>query len=233
MNPELDNFCHLQKYSAQRGADLFGVADISNHKKHIRIHPPGLLDSLDRALSLGVHLSDLVFETVIDRPNKLYSRYYKMANMFLDQLSLQIGGEIQRMGYNYIPIPASQLIEWDGLSAHASHRAIGELAGLGWRGRSSLLVNPIYGGRVRYVSILTDMPLTAGAPMENLCGNCRACQGACPAGAINEDGYDLEKCRHLLEHFAKTLHVSLICGVCQKACRGGIKTKPQEVDSPG
>ena len=227
MNNESENYTHIERFALDRGADLFGVADISPHKEKFRIHPPRLLDKMDRAVSMGIHLSDAVFETIIDRPNKIYSRHYKMANMMLDQLALQVGGEIQRMGYDYLPIPASQLLDWDELTSHASHRAIGQLAGLGWRGRSSLLVNPRYGGRVRYVSVLTDMPLTPGTPMENRCGSCRACINACPAGAITEEGYDMDKCHRMLQHFGKTLHVSLICGVCQKACRG------KELDNRG
>jgi len=161
-----------------------------------------------------------VLETITDRPNKLYYRHYKMVNILLDQLALQTVEDVQRRGFNALPIPASQVLDWDGLSSHASHRAIARLAGLGWIGRSSLLVNPQYGSRVRYVSILTDMPLVADSPITGGCGGCRACVDACPAGAIGMDRFDVDACHQLLKHFGKTLHVSLICGVCLRACRG-------------
>lgn len=211
---------YIRTKAMEYGADLFGVADITHRKEHISIDPPEVISNFNRAVSLGVHLSDALLETIIDHPNKLYQRHYKMANMFLDQLAIRIGNLIQNMGYGYLPIPASQIIDWDLQIAHLSHRAVAFHAGLGWRGRSSLLINPRYGARVRYVTLLTDMDLPADSPVNTDCGNCRACMNACPAGAITEEGYDMEKCHKMLEHFAKTLHSSLICGVCVKACRG-------------
>ncbi|MFP4497563.1 MAG: hypothetical protein ACLFQV_05070 [Vulcanimicrobiota bacterium] len=223
MNLENENYMFLKEFALAQSASLFGVADVSGKKEYFNIYPPELLSKMNRAVSIGYHLSDAVMETIIDKPNRLYYRHYKMANMFLDQVALKIGEQIQRKGYNYIPIPASQMLEWKVCGervSHASHRAIAQLAGLGWRGRNSLLVNPKYGSRARYVSILTDLPLKADKPMEADCGKCKICMGMCPAGAITEQGYDLEACHQLLQGFGKTLHVSLICGVCQKACRG-------------
>ncbi len=228
MNNYEEYYEELKQFATSQGASLFGVADISDKKDHIRIFPERILEKMNRAICMGFHLSDALMETIVDRPNKLYARHYKMANMFLDQLALKVGEEIQRKGYDYIPIHASQLLDWEENTAHASHRAIGYYAGLGWRGRSSLLINPKYGARVRYVSILTDMPLKADKPLETDCGSCRACMNSCPAGAIHEDSYDMEACLKLLQHFGKTLHVSLICGVCVKACRGKEKIENGE-----
>ncbi|MCD4784119.1 MAG: hypothetical protein K8T10_09900 [Candidatus Eremiobacteraeota bacterium] len=220
MDKGLENYNQIKHFAIDKGASLFGVADISDKKEHINIYPEKILDKFDRAISIGLRLSSTVLKTIVDRPNKLYTRHYKIVNMLLDQLAILVGNKIQEEGYNYIPIPASVLLDWTELTAHASHRAIAYYAGLGWRGRSSLIVNPQYGACVRYVSILTDMPLTADAPIEMSCGKCRACIDVCPAGAIHEDGYDLDACHKMLKHFDKTLHTSLICGVCVKACRG-------------
>ena len=220
MKNPIENYDHLKEYAISQGAALFGVADISDKKEHFRIYPEKILEKMNHAVCMGHHLSDAVLETIVDRPNKLYSRHYKMSNMLLDQLAIKVGNEIQKQGYDYIPIPASQLLDWSENTAHASHRAIAYYAGLGWRGRSSLLINPRHGARVRYVSVLTDMPLKTDKPLEIDCGNCKACINACPAGAIHEDHYDLKACHEMLKHFGKTLHVSLICGVCVKACRG-------------
>jgi epoxyqueuosine reductase len=214
-----NNYNNLREFALNTGASLFGVADVSDKKEHFKVYPQEILENLDRAVCLGFHLSDAIMETITDRPSRLYFRHYKMANIYLDQLALRVGEYIQRQGYDYLPIPTSQVLDWDNLTAHASHRAIGVQAGLGWRGRSSLLVNPQFGARVRYVSLLTNMPLKPDKPIENKCGKCSACIENCPAGAITPEGYNLEKCHNLLKHFAKTLHVSLICGVCQKICR--------------
>jgi len=58
------------------------------------------------------------------------------------------------------------------------------MAGLGWQGKSLLIINPKYEPRVRYATFLTDLPLTPDEPIENKCGKCKQCIKACPVGAI-------------------------------------------------
>jgi len=96
-------------------------------------------------------------------------------------------------------------------------------AGLGWLGRSNLVVMPGHGAQVRLVTVLTDMPLPTDRPSEQDCGDCRDCIGACPAGAIKETAaeFDHHACFELLKEFQKKRHVSqYICGICVRACAG-------------
>ena len=101
-------------------------------------------------------------------------------------------------------------------------------AGLGWRGRNNLLVNPLYGSQVRYVSVLTDMPLpdgTGAGPPEG-CKDCYACLDACPVGAIHEDvaDFELDRCAAQLRRFSKSEKLNtMICGLCVKVCGGSVQ----------
>jgi epoxyqueuosine reductase QueG len=100
-----------------------------------------------------------------------------------------------------------------------SHKAIAARSGLGWIGKSGLLVTKRYGARIRLGSILTDAPSATGTPLPNGCGECTRCIRSCPAGAISESGYDLEKCLAKLKTFAAIPGIGVhICGVCVKAC---------------
>jgi epoxyqueuosine reductase QueG len=113
------------------------------------------------------------------------------------------------------------VIDWQKQLGSLSHREIARLAGHGWYGRSNLLVNPRFGSRVRYTTVLTDMPLPAGKPVEGSCGECRLCVSLCPAGAIKADGFDREACHAKLKEFCKIQGIGqMICGVCIKACPG-------------
>jgi epoxyqueuosine reductase QueG len=211
---EVKQFCRLL------GADLFGVADIGGIKDKFKLSPK-VLARLDRAISIGVRLSDPILEEIEDRPSRLYFHHYRSLNFFLDQLALRLTGYIQDRGHTAMPIPASVIFDWKSQTAHLSHKEIGFLAGLGWIGRNNLLVNPKLGCRFRMVTVLTDMPLESDGQMNGDCGDCRACIKVCPAGAIREnpEEFDHLGCFEKLKEFQKRGLVSqYICGVCIRAC---------------
>jgi epoxyqueuosine reductase QueG len=142
--------------------------------------------------------------------------------MLLDQAALQVANYLQRKGYQALPVPASQILDWQNQKAHLSHKKIGYLAGLGWIGRNNLLVNKKFGCQFRLVTILTDMPLKTDRATKEDCGNCRICIKMCPAVAIQENSRDFDhiRCFEKLKEFQKQHLVDqYICGVCVSACR--------------
>lgn len=225
-----ENYQKLRELVSGEGISLFGVADIREIRKDFLL-PKEVAEKLDFAISLGYRLSQSVLDTLIDRPNQLYFFHYQRVNVFLDTVALKVTQFIQNQGstssplkgYQALPIPASQIVEWNatGGKGHLSHKQIAHLAGLGWHGRNNLLVNPQFGSQVRYVTILTAYPLTANHPISGSCGECKACIAVCPAGAIEENNFSLEKCYQKLKEFVKTERISQhICGVCVKVCPG-------------
>ena len=57
-------------------------------------------------------------------------------------------------------------------------------AGLGWRGKHTLLLNRSGGSLFFLGEILTDCPLPIDPPVSAHCGSCRACIDVCPTQAI-------------------------------------------------
>jgi epoxyqueuosine reductase len=219
----------LRAFVRAAGADLFGIADITSVRDGFLLERE-TRDRFDRALSLGKQLSAGVLDDLRDGPTALYMHHYRQVNLLLDRAALLTAGFIQDHGYRALPIAASQIIDWDNQKAHVPHKKVGELAGLGWLGRSNLLVHPEFGSQFRLVTILTDAPLAAAAPLEMDCGPCRRCISVCPAQAIKDtrDEFEHRACFEKLKEFRRMgLVGQSICGLCLKACPGTPKPKPR------
>jgi len=219
------NYNQLKKFCLSLGADLFGVADISKIKDEFNLSSK-LTENLDKAICIGVRLSEQVFNDIENAPTKLYFHHYKTANMFLDQLAFRVSNYIQREGCSALPIPASQIVDWQKQTAHLSHKQIAVMSGLGWIGRNNLLVNPELGAQFRLVTILTDLKIKTDKPLKLNCAKCFNCVKVCPAGAIQNKAEDFKYllCFEKLKGFQKENIVSqYICGVCVKVCSGGRK----------
>lgn len=205
------------------GASLFGVARVEPLMGKFCFLPAGGIDNLPFAISLGVHLSDKVLEGIEDGPTPLYFFHYQRVNILLDEMALRITFHIQNEGFDALPIPASQVIDWQRQRGHLSHKHVAREAGLGWIGRNNLLITPKFGSRVRLVSILTDIPLKPGEPVQRDCGDCRNCISLCPAHAIvdNPLGFDHIGCYERIKALCKERNIRhYICGICIKACPG-------------
>ena len=59
-------------------------------------------------------------------------------------------------------------------------------AGIGWQGKSTMLVDPQLGTWFFLGEILTTLELPADAPQPHRCGTCTRCITACPTGAITD-----------------------------------------------
>jgi len=223
------NYTGLKKFCFGQGADLFGVADISQSKEDFMLSP-ATSEKFDKAICLGMRLSQGILEEIHQAPTRLYFHHYRTVNASLDQLALKATNYIQKKGYLALPVPASQILDWENQKAHLSHKKLGVLAGLGWIGRNNLLVNKCLGSQFRLVSILTNMPLKLDRSTKESCGDCRICVEVCPAQAIKENpaGFDHIRCFEKLKEFQKQRLVDqFICGVCVNACKGAKKPRPR------
>ena len=211
----------LRKFADELGVDLFGIADITSVREEFNLAPE-LSRQFHFGLSFGKNLIHSILEDIKDHPTPLYFHHYRQLNYFLDRTAFLVSSFIQDFGYKALPIPASQIVDWERQRGHLSHKKIGFLAALGWVGRNNLLVSPILGAQFRLVSVLTDMPLKPDEPMGSDCGSCVACLSCCPAGAIKMDkaDFDHHACFEKIKEFRRLGLVSqYICGICVRACQ--------------
>jgi epoxyqueuosine reductase len=228
----------LENYAKDLGIDLFGVADLTDNQVHSFIYRQGgvHLSDFPRSISIGIRLLDSVVDQLHhhEEPSAIYSYrgLYNSANANLDRASLLIAKRIQEKGFKAYPIPASQTIDDRKLEGAISHKLSAHLSGLGWIGKSCLLITPNYGPRVRFSTILTDAPLDAGKPLINKCGDCSDCVEICPPGAFTGAAFNPSEprdirfrahlCRDYTQRRAQQLGEGL-CGLCVYVCPYGLK----------
>lgn len=114
-------------------------------------------------------------------------------------------------------------------SAPIMERAWGEKAGLGWIGKSSLLVNPQFGTYTFIGTLISSLKLKPDTPMRNRCGNCNACINSCPTNALKNNYWlDARKClsyhtiesRNVVPEYNSEIANSTLygCDICQSVC---------------
>jgi epoxyqueuosine reductase len=69
-------------------------------------------------------------------------------------------------------------------SAPALERDYAQLAGLGWFGKNTCLINTHRGSWFFLGLLVTNVPLQTDEPASGGCGTCRRCIDACPTGAL-------------------------------------------------
>jgi epoxyqueuosine reductase len=115
-------------------------------------------------------------------------------------------------------------------SAPVMERAWGRMAGLGWIGKHSLLLNRKYGSWFFLGIIICDLELEADRPAREYCGDCTRCIDACPTGAILDGRrVDASRCLSYLtieykddrlpEKHRKQVNGWVFgCDICQDVC---------------
>ena len=209
-----------------------GVADVGFFK----------LDDGEETYPYGVsivaRLSEGIIDEIEDEPTHTYFNHYRNVNAFIDSMLLQAGMFLQKKGYKYITVAASQSINKDGWNymARFSHKKGACLAGLGSIGRNSLFLHNEYGSYVRLGTIFTDCPFECDNTLaESICTGCDICVKACPAKAIKggdwtpdtprEEIFDPEKCSQYMKKQFQHIGRGSVCGICMKVCP---KNKPKE-----
>jgi epoxyqueuosine reductase len=230
------NVAHrLQRIAEDLGADFFGVANLTPARDEIVAQGGPHLADYPRAVSIGIALLHPIVDQLPQRSEApaalLYKHHaYDVVNNRLDHIASRAAGVIQYAGYRALPVPASQRVDAGRLCGLISHKLVAHLAGLGWIGKSCMLVTPRAGPRVRWATILTDAPLPAGEPMDPRCGDCRECVDACPVQAFTgrpfieseprEARFAAHKCRDYFDEMEASQGFS-VCGMCLYVCPHG------------
>lgn len=204
-----------------------GVSDVS-----FSTVTDGDFGDMTTAVSIVVKLSGAILNEITDRPTHTYFHHYRTVNTFIDSCLLKAGLFLEKSGYSYITVAASQSINNDGwnYSGRYSHKKIACLSGLGTIGKNSLFIHKKYGPAVRLGTLFTNCPYEGGeaAPPADICGDCRICADSCPAGAITGASFKIgadrsdmflpDRCSEYMKREFKNIGRGSVCGICIRVC---------------
>ena len=226
----------LRREAFALGVDFFGVADLAPARDAISMQGGDLVAQFPRALSIGVAMPTTIVDQLVRQDDKRVliayrSHSYDILNIRLNQVSSRLAGFLQREGCRAFPIAAAERGDGESMYGLFSHKLAAHLAGLGWIGKSCLLITQEAGPRVRWASVLTTAPLLpTGKPLKERCGNCSECVDICPPRAFTgrpyRDGehrdlrFDVHKCDAYFEQLKQEMVVP-VCGMCLYVCPYG------------
>jgi epoxyqueuosine reductase len=239
LDEKMDLETTLRRAALATGVNYFGIADLAPGRDLILEEGGEMMARFPKALSLGIVMPFAIVDQLPRHQEKAValayrSHSYTLLNSRLDDAASRLASLVQQRGFRAFPIAASLTIDEDRHYGHFSHKLAAHLAGLGWIGKSCLLVTPEVGPRVRWATVLTNAPLPSGEPLEQRCGDCQVCVDACPVGAFTgrnfdplerrELRFDVRKCDAYLD---RHLHIPdqdvSVCGMCVYSCPYGQK----------
>ena len=229
------------------GFDLAGIA---------RLGPAGTFPAFERWLErgLGGEMAWLRRDAVLRKDMRLPHRGARSAIVVaLDYGGRQPAGTLARYarGRDYPGVMKERLfalLQWIQTETGTKvsgrpyvdtgpilERDLARLAGLGWFGRNSMLINPKRGSFLFLGALFVDLELEPDAPFaEEHCGTCRRCVDACPTGAIVEDGVvDATRCISYLTiekrgaipaEWRRSIGTLVYgCDICQDVCPWNVR----------
>lgn len=193
-----------------------------------------MVSKYPKAISIGIRLPDSIVDELPRRHERAvavnYRYLYDETNQRLNIITAKLRGFLHKKGYESFPVPASERFDNENIAAIFSHKLAAHQAGLGWIGKSCLLITPEAGPRIRWATVLTDAPLeVTGEPLPVQCGDCTECVDICPVKAFTgksfredeprEVRYNARRCEELMGRGDE----GTVCGLCVYICPHGRK----------
>jgi epoxyqueuosine reductase len=206
------------------------VLDIVEHKNVLDLFPK------TKSVIIAMYrIWDPIFNVVVMGPiwqkkgtslQNQGSEFYQLYSQVLDSKAWVLANHLNRIGYD------------STVSRGLALKPAATIAGLGIKGKNTLILNLEHGPFIRFTSILTEAEFEPDEPTSgDLCGDCTRCIDACPTKALRPYEINIRRCltyaaenqfSELVEDDVRELERKLIkkatlnsfseCTICQDAC---------------
>ena len=180
------------------GMDLVGFGPVSRWKNApFLLSPQAILPESKTVIVCGIHITDTWTEMGGEpEPQDRSAGGWMDQNSLMDRVAYRLVRLLDAYGYKGIAIASSNIWryrQFEGIPSlfapdlsHILASAAAGLSEIGWHG---IAINPEFGARTRYISVVTDAQLTP-TPMYDgpkLCDMCMACVKHCPTAALRKE----------------------------------------------
>ncbi|MGL5632628.1 MAG: tRNA epoxyqueuosine(34) reductase QueG [Azovibrio sp.] len=173
----------VPRFAAWLAARKHGEMDYMARHASLRSNPqslvPGTFTVISAALDYWPEAAPEKAQEILNTPSQAYLSRYALGRDYHKVIRGRLQKLAQRMEQAIGPFGYRVFSD----SAPVMEVEFAQKAGLGWRGKHTLLLSRQ--GSWRFLGeIYTDLPLPPTSPEEEHCGRCHACIDACPTGAI-------------------------------------------------
>lgn len=171
------------RYRAWAEAGMAGeMGYLTDRRGELRADPRNLLPTTKAILCVGKRYnSPYPYTTGFTEPERGWISRYAWGSDYHDVLKIGLTRVAEKLVE-----AGGQPFDWRVCvdTAPLLERSYARLAGLGWIGRNTCLINEQSGSWFFLGELLLDLDLEADSPPPDRCGSCRRCIDACPTAAL-------------------------------------------------
>jgi epoxyqueuosine reductase len=229
---QLNRYNRKGLFGAARFSEVFDALMPVQQKRLMSISVNHFNELYDKGsiISIAIAYDEEIIKTIYQKSGQslnmdkwnVYASEYDNINSILNSISVKLALKIDG-----IALP----VTWDNheekqfqyisetFGDTVSHRAVAEIAGLGWRGKNGLVINEKFSCAIRFASIIVPFVLDYGQGSTMNCGDCTACEQACSFIRNKAKLSDYrDYCMRYIEYLMSKGLKFDVCGKCIKAC---------------
>ena len=221
--PAEDRLRYQEWVTAGRAGEMRYLTD---RRAAVRDDPRHLLPSARSIIVVGkLYQTPWPLSTRFDEPGRAWISRYAWGGDYHDEIRNGLKRLAVLLRERAGPFESKICVD----TAPLLERTYARLAGLGWIGRNTCLINQGRGSWFFLGELLISLELTPGAPPPDRCGTCTRCIDACPTEAlIPGEGLDARLCisYHTIElrgvipeRYRPGIGANVFgCDICQDVC---------------